>query len=111
MTSNSKRGRRNRTRGQEFEREIVKMHRNIGIQAQRVPLSGAAGGAYSDDIDLYVFGPDEAPLVMEAKRRKAGKGFTLIERWLGESDGLWLRRDRAEPMVVLPWRVWEKLVK
>jgi hypothetical protein len=34
----------------------------------------------------------------------------MLERWLGAADALFLRRDRAEPLVVLPWRVWARMV-
>jgi len=33
-----------------------------------------------------------------------------LERWLGENDLLFLRRDHAEPLVLLPWRVWAALL-
>jgi hypothetical protein len=38
------------------------------------------------------------------------RDFALLERWLGDADMLFLRRDRAEPLVVLPWRVWARLL-
>ena len=38
-------------------------------------------------------------------------GFVQLERWPGDNDVLFLRRDRAEPLVVLPWATWAKLVK
>lgn len=59
--------------------------------------------------DVYAFGPDGAPLVCEVKA--SGEGFATLERWLGESDALFLRRDRTDPLVVLPWRVWTRLVR
>ncbi len=74
------------------------------------PLSGAAGGSFSGDVDVYACGPDAAPLVAEVKARANGAGFTTLERWLGDNDALFLRRDRAEPMVVLPWRTWARIV-
>ena len=37
-------------------------------------------------------------------------GFVTLESWLGENDALFLIRDRAEPLVVLPWASWERLV-
>ena len=40
------------------------------------------------------------------KARSTGAGFATLERWLGENDVLFLRRDRQEPIVVLPTRVW-----
>ena len=45
------------------------------------------------------------------KKRRRGAGFTQIERWLGDYDLLMLRRNHADPMVVLPWRVWARLLE
>jgi Holliday junction resolvase len=100
-----------RDKGLRIEREIVEAHREIGVHAERVPLSGAAH--YKDDghdVDIYPWGKDEAPLVAEIKGRGKGAGFKLLERWLGEHDLLFLRRDRQEPLVVVPWHVWERLI-
>jgi Holliday junction resolvase len=103
--------RASRDKGPRIEREIVALQAELGIKAERVPLSGAAryqgNGA---DIDVYGFGEDAAPLVGEVKARGNGEGFTTLERWLGDSDVLFLRRDRAEPMIVLPWRAWAQLL-
>ena len=100
-----------RDKGARIEREIVQRHRDIGIHAERVPLSGAfryqGNGA---DIDVYVRGKAEAPLVAEVKARANGEGFATLERWLGENDLLFLRRDRADPLVVLPWRIWAEIM-
>jgi hypothetical protein len=62
------------------------------------------------DVDVYVFGREECPLVSECKSRKAGGGFLQLERWLGENDLLFLRRNHAEPLVLLPWRTWAALL-
>jgi Holliday junction resolvase len=98
-------------KGARIEREIVAAHAELGIAGERVPLSGAAryrgNGA---DVDLYVFGPDAAPIVCEVKARASGEGFQTLERWLGDADALFLRRDRADPLVVLPWQTWARLV-
>jgi Holliday junction resolvase len=103
--------RASRDKGARIEREIVARHVAIGVKAERVPLSGSArylgNGA---DVDVYAFGPDTGPLVSEVKARGNGEGFTTLERWLGDADVLFLRRDRAPPVVVLPWRVWARLV-
>ena len=100
-----------RRKGMRVEQEIVNAHKEIGVHAERVPLSG--GSHYrgeGHDLDLYVFGKDEAPAVAEVKARASGRGFALLERWLGEYDALFLRRDRQDPLVVVPWRVWERLI-
>jgi hypothetical protein len=36
------------------------------------------------------------------KARANGESFATLERWLGDADALFLRRDRASPIVVLP---------
>ena len=60
---------------------------------------------------MYPFGRDAAPFVAEVKARKNGSGFTQLEKSLGEYQVLFLRRDRADPLVVLPWSTWEALLE
>jgi hypothetical protein len=101
-----------RRKGARVERELVELHKALGIHAERVPLSGAmrykGNGA---DLDCYIFGPEAAPLIGEVKARKAGAGFATIARWLGpDNDLLFLKSNNAEPMVVLPWRTWARLL-
>ena len=68
-----------RDTGARIEREILSLHRDLGVTAERVPLSSAArfrgNGA---DVDVYAFGPDLAPLVSEVKARGNGEGS---RRW------------------------------
>jgi hypothetical protein len=86
-------GARHRRKGDRIEREIVARHAELGIKAERYPLSGASRFRDSGhDVDLYLFGPDEAPAVAEVKSRGGGQGFVTLERWLGEYDALFLRR-------------------
>lgn len=103
-------GRQSRSKGARREREIVGLHKAIGVHAERVPLSGAAGGHFSGDVAIYIDGLDAAPMVTEVKARKSGSGFVTLEKWLGENDALFLRRDRTEPIIVLPWRTWCRLI-
>jgi Holliday junction resolvase len=104
-------GARHRQKGDRVERELVERHTAIGVHAERYPLSGASRFRGSGhDLDLYPFGCEEAPIVAESKARKNGEGFTQLETWLGESDVLFLRRNNADPMVVLPWRMWAALL-
>jgi hypothetical protein len=49
------------------------------------------------------------PFVCEVKARKDGSGFAQLERWLGDFDLLALRRNNADPLIILPWRVWATL--
>jgi Holliday junction resolvase len=105
-------GRSPRRKGDGIERELVELHRALGIHAERYPLSGASQfRGFRHDLDLYVHGRDEAPLVAEVKARKNGGGFAQLEKWLGNYDALFLRRDRADALVLLPWRVWADLIQ
>jgi Holliday junction resolvase len=104
-------GARHRRKGDRIERELVDRHRAIGIKAERYPLSGASRFRGSGhDVDIYALGPEESPLVAEVKARANGAGFTTLEKWLGEYDALFLRRNNADPLVLVPWRVWTALL-
>jgi Holliday junction resolvase len=97
-------GRMSRRKGAVIEREIVNKHLELGIPALRVPLSGAARG-FKDDVRIEGIG------TAEVKARANGNGFAQLEKWLGECDALFLRRDRAEPLVLLPWSTYARLLK
>jgi len=105
-------GKSQRDKGSRCEREIVDRHKAINVPAERYPLSGASRFRGSGhDVDLYPFGRDAAPLVAEVKSRKNGAGLTLLEKWLGEYQALFLRRNRADPLVILPWSTWVTLLE
>lgn len=97
MTHPSKR------KGNRAERELVNLHKEIGVDCVRIPLSGAVGGQFSGDLEIGLLGK------AEVKARKGGQGFKTIERWLGDNALLFLRRDNAEPMVVMPWKTYKRL--
>jgi len=105
-------GAHHRRKGDRIEREIVDRHKALGTHAERYPLSGASRFRGSGhDIDLYLFGRDEAPAVAEVKGRKSGAGFATLERWLAEYDCLFLRRNNADPLVIVPWRMWARILE
>jgi hypothetical protein len=102
-------GKKEREKGDRIEREIVNRHVEAGLHAERYPASGATRFRGSGhDVDVYV---GETALSAEVKGRGGGEGFALIERWLADYDVLFLRRDRQDPLVVVPWHVWERLLK
>jgi hypothetical protein len=104
-------GAKHRRKGDRVEREIVALHKELGIHAERYPLSGASRfRGQGHDVDLYPYGPDEAPMCAEIKSRKSGAGFTTLENWLGDYDVLFLKRNNADSLVVLPWRTWAQLI-
>ena len=92
-------------KGSRIKQELVRRHKAAGIQAECVPLSGAAGGAYSDDLRIA------GRLVAEVKARTGREEFKILERWLGNKDLLFLRRDYAEPLVLMPWAIYERLMR
>jgi len=105
-------GARHRDKGNRVEREIVSRHKVLGIHAERYPLSGASRFRGSGhDIDIYVFGRNETPVVAEVKGRKSGAGFATLEKWLADYDALFLRRDKSDPIVVVPWRMWVRILE
>ncbi len=97
-------GRTSRNKGARIEREIVALHRELGITAEKVPLSGACGGSFGGDVIIPGIG------TVEVKSRASGKGWKVIEGWLGDNAALFLRRDRQAPLVVMPWNTYAKLV-
>jgi hypothetical protein len=75
-------GARHRRKGARIEHEIVERHKELGIHAERYPLSGASQFRGSGhDFDLYLFGRDEAPAVAEVRgalrRSKDGLPTTI----------------------------------
>lgn len=105
-------GRRHRAKGNRIEREIVDRHTELGVRAERYPLSGAShfrGSAH--DTDIYAFNGDDKPLKAEVKARASGQGFTLLEKWMNGADMLFLRRDNADPLVVLPWATYARFLQ
>jgi Holliday junction resolvase len=99
-------GAKHRRKGSRVEREIVEAHRELGVQAKRVPLSGSASDFPGD----VLIGLDEGEIRGEVKARREGAGFVQLERWLGANDVLFLRRNHTDPLVVLPWATWARLL-
>ena len=106
MTEAKRGGRRSRDKGNRAERAIVRFLQDKGFAAERVPLSGSAGGSYIGDISIPVRGRD---LCAEVKVR--ARGFQELYKWLEGRDLLMVRQDRREPLVVVPLRLAAQLVK
>ena len=106
-----------RDKGARVEREIVNLHLTIGIHAERVPLSGSTNyQGNGEDVDIYL--PDLlGPLCCQVKGIGQGNGWKGLHDALADADGLFLRRDAPPggrtppPVVVVPWRTWELLLK
>jgi hypothetical protein len=90
-------GRASRDKGNRAERAIVNLLKERGFEAERVPLSGSAGGSYLGDLTVPIAGISR---VVEVKVR--AKGFRQLYDWLVNRDILIVMADRCEPLVVLP---------
>ena len=89
-------GRAPRRKGQRLERVLVRLLQARGFAAERMPLSGAAGGRFSGDVVIPLMGRD---LCVEVKAR--ADGFRELYCWLNGRDVLIVKADRQEPLVVL----------
>lgn len=90
-------GRRSRDKGNRTERAIVRVLQDHGLGAERVPLSGSAGGSYAGDLTLPLLGVDR---VVEVKAR--ANGFRELYAWLEGRDLLVIKADRRASLVVIP---------
>jgi len=97
-------GKASRRKGDRFERECVALFQKHGIAAERVPLSGAAGGSFSGDISIPVLGADQR---LEAKIRRSG--FKQIQDWIAGNYAVVYRADRSEPIITLRLADFAKL--
>lgn len=98
-------GKASRQKGNRAERAVVKFLIDRGFGAERVPLSGSAGGSYLGDIKVSIHGIDR---VVEVKVR--ADGFRELYRWLIDRDILIVRADRSEPLVVIPLKLAAEIV-
>jgi len=91
-----------RAKGDRFEREVVNRLKDAGLDASRVPLSGAAGGEFSGD--LIVQGRKG-----ECKTRKRFIGQFL--GWLAGNHFLFLKEDRSDTLVVMRLETFAEFLK
>ena len=97
-------GRSPRQKGNRFEREIVEVLRSAGLDAYRIPLSGAQRG-FKGDVVVRL---QSRELRLEAKIRK--HGFKFIYDSLGDNDCLCVRVDRYDPLVIMPLNTFTEVL-
>jgi Holliday junction resolvase len=90
-------GRSPRQKGNRTERALKHYLLQRGLPAERVPLSGSAGGRFGGDLLLTLLGRDH---IVEVKARR--RGFEALYSWLDGRDMLIVKADRREPLVILP---------
>ena len=94
-------GKSQRNKGYRGEYNLVRKLREAGLEAERVPLSGATDFKKGD---IVVEG-----LTGEVKLRK--NGFKMLYDWLEGNDFLAVKADRKEYLVVISLELFIKLLK
>ena len=100
-------GKASRDKGAAFEREIVNWHKQRGVDAERIPLSGAMKGTYASDIKL---GPQLA-LTAECKRRARAWQDIYDAFDQDKADVVFIRKDRKPALVVLTMETYETFLE
>lgn len=91
-------GKKSKDKGYRLEHELVERLKELGFNAERVPLSGRSGGSFSGD--LIVEGK-----IAEVKGRR--DGFKSLYKWLEDRDILFIRADRKEWLVIQRLKDWK----
>ena len=99
-----------RNKGARVERDIVNRHKALGVHAERVPISGASTYTHPYDVDVYPFGLCFEPMVAEVKAEQRAIPKTIIKQ-LGEADLLFMKPDRQDPYVFMPWATWARILE
>ncbi len=93
-------GATSRRKGVRAEQTVVNILKAAGLDARRVPLSGAAEG-YPGDVKVMKGGEE---LTLEVK---IGSSVPLTPyRWLGDNHAVVMRRDGCQWLVVMPLASW-----
>jgi Holliday junction resolvase len=98
-------GNHSRRKGAGFERELVNFMRDGGLDAMRVPLSGATDFQKGD---VVITTPYER-YVGELKRRKCLPDW--IVNALGEHSFLAMREDRGKTLIVITAELFRDLLR
>ncbi|MBC7320467.1 hypothetical protein H5T89_07455 [bacterium] len=92
-------GIKSKRKGYRLERELANELRELGFEAERVPLSGASGSFTGD-------------ILINGKRAEVkgrANGFKNLYKWLEDRDLLFVRADRREWLVIQRLKDWRKL--
>jgi len=84
-------GRKSKDKGYRLEHELVEKLKELGMNAERIPLSGRLGGSFSND------------LIVNGKRGEVkgrANGFKSLYKWLDGVDILFVRADNREWLVI-----------
>jgi len=98
-------GKASRDKGGRFERELVNTAKSHGLEAYRVPLSGAVSG-FKNDIIIK-----QGRTTWEIEAKKRASGFKFIYDNIAGADVLVIGVDRQKPLAVLDFEDFCDLMK
>lgn len=90
-------GKPSRDKGARMERAVVAAFQDAGFCAERIPLSGAAGGKFKGDVTFPLIGRD-----WRTECKKRANGFRELYGWLADNDALIVAADRQPALAVVP---------
>lgn len=98
-------GMKSRRKGARYENEVIHDLNVLGIDAERVPLSGAAKGSYASDIR---FGP---ALGWTGECKRFADGLTKLYHAMDQdgADVVFARADRRETVVCMSLETFRAL--
>lgn len=85
-----------RSKGKRFELQAKNDLIAMGIPCERVPLSGAAGGSFTGDLNVTVRND-----TWKAECKVRATGFKMLYAWLGSNRLLFVKQDCYEPLVMM----------
>lgn len=87
---------RSKEKGTRFENQLVQIAKAHGLDAVRVPLSGA--GSIKNDVHIKI-----GREVWEIEAKKRANGFSFIYDNIEGADVLVIGADRKKPLAVLDY--------
>lgn len=87
---------RSKEKGTRFENHLVQIAKQHGLEAVRVPLSGA--GSIKNDVHIKI-----GREVWELEAKKRANGFGFIYDNLEGADALIIGADRKRPLAVVDY--------
>ena len=102
-------GKKPRRKGYRGENELEHLLKKYGIDAKRVPLSGASEFQKGDLIIRLCIDGGEALLTAEVKRRR--NGFKQLYGWLEDRNLVFMRADRKDWIVAMDIEFFLQLMR
>lgn len=99
-------GRAPKQKGDRYERDRVNALQALGIFAERVPMSGAAGGSYDEDLIVAVQNED-----WKVQCKVKNDRFGNFYEWLKTARAVFFKRDRDKTLVVMTFDDFARLAR